>query len=201
MKYICSLKYHKAPKYFRRDRLNRLTVIGRIVRDAELREVGDGRIVMNNSLAIPRTYKTDNGQETDFINFVAWGKRAELIEEYCDKGNLVGLDGRIQSRNYQNEEGQTVYVVEMLVDSVHFLQPRNSNNRKERDQTVYVIEMLIDSVHILQPRNTNNRNNTKQQSTNSQQNHASESAQHQNNNGQTITEKISQTTNKQSMQS
>lgn len=173
MKYICSLKYHKAPKYFRRDRLNRLTVIGRIVRDVELREVGDGRIVMNNSLAIPRTYKTDNGQETDFINFVAWGKRAELIEEYCDKGNLVGLDGRIQSRNYQNEEGQTVYVVEMLVDSVHFLQPRNSNNR----------------------------NNTKQQPTNSQQNHASESAQHQNNNGQTITEKISQTTNKQSMQS
>lgn len=112
--------------------MNRLTVVGRIVRDVELREVGDGRMVMNNSLAIPRTYKVDNGQETDFINFVAWGKRAELIEEYCDKGDLVGFDGRIQSRSYQNEEKQTVYVVEMLVDSVHFLQPRNSRNRSNR---------------------------------------------------------------------
>lgn len=171
MKYICSLKYHKALKYFRRDRLNRLTVIGRIVRDVELREVGDGRIVMNNSLAIPRTYKTDNGQETDFINFVVWGKRAELIEEYCDKGNLVGLDGRIQSRNYQNETGQTVYVVEMLVDSVHFLQPRNLKNR----------------------------NNINQHSTNKQQNYASESAPQQNRNEQTITQTNNQTTHTQSV--
>ncbi|SHE52445.1 single-strand DNA-binding protein [Atopostipes suicloacalis DSM 15692] len=114
--------------------MNRLTVVGRIVRDVELREVGDGKIVMNNTLAIPRTYKVDHGQETDFINFVAWGKRAELIEEYCDKGNLVGLDGKIQSRNYENDKGQTVYVVEMLVDSVHFLQPRNSTRRRNRQK-------------------------------------------------------------------
>lgn len=116
--------------------MNRLTVVGRIVRDVELREVGDGKIVMNNTLAIPRTYKVDNGQETDFINFVAWGKRAELIEEYCDKGNLVGLDGKIQSRNYENNQGQTVYVVELLVDSVHFLQPRNSSRRRNHQRQV-----------------------------------------------------------------
>lgn len=108
----------------RRDILNRLTVTGRLVRENELREVGDERIVLNNSIAIPRSYKTENGQATDFINIVAWGKRAELIEEYCDKGDLVGLDGRIQSRSYQNNEEQTVYIVEMLVDSVHFLQAK-----------------------------------------------------------------------------
>lgn len=106
--------------------MNRLSVIGRIVREITLHEVGDGRVVLNNSLAIPRTYKKGDQQETDFVNFVAWGKRAELIEEYCGKGHLVGLDGRIQSRSYKNADKNTVYVVEMLVESVHFLQPRNN---------------------------------------------------------------------------
>lgn len=104
--------------------MNRLTVTGRLVRDNELREVGGERIVLNNAIAIPRNYKSDNGQDTDFLNIVAWGKRAELIEEYCNKGDLVGLDGRIQSRSYQNNEEQTVYTVEMVVDSVHFLQAK-----------------------------------------------------------------------------
>lgn len=108
----------------RRDILNRLTVTGRLVRENELREVGEERIVLNNAVAIPRSYKTENGPDTDFINIVAWGKRAELIEEYCNKGDLIGLDGRIQSGSYQNNEEQTVYTVEMLVDSVHFLQAK-----------------------------------------------------------------------------
>lgn len=114
--------------------MNRLTVIGRIVREIDLRAVGDGRIVLNNAIAIPRTFKTDGGQETDFINFVAWGKRAELLEEYCNKGDLVGLDGRIQSRNYQNDKKETVYVIEMVVESIHFLQPRRSQRNNEQNQ-------------------------------------------------------------------
>lgn len=108
----------------RRDILNRLTVTGRLVREIELKEVGDERIVLNNAIAIPRNYKTENGPDADFMNIVAWGKRAELIEEYCNKGDLIGLDGRIQSRTYQNDEEQTIYTVEMLVDSVHFLQAK-----------------------------------------------------------------------------
>jgi len=111
--------------------MNRLTAIGRIVRDIELKEVGDGRIVLNNAIAIPRTFKSDNGRDTDFINFVAWGKRAELIEEYCNKGDQVGFDGRIQSRTYENSENQTVFAVEMVVESVYFLQSR-TGNRKNR---------------------------------------------------------------------
>lgn len=113
--------------------MNRLTVVGRIVRDVELREVGEGRLVINNTLAIPRNFKTDQGQEADFLNFVAWGKRAELIEEYCDKGDLIGFDGKIQSRTYQDEKDNTIYVVEMIVDSVHFLQPRRAK-RKENSK-------------------------------------------------------------------
>lgn len=104
--------------------MNRLTLTGRLVRENILKEVGDDRIVLNNSIAVPRRYKSEGGQETDFINIVAWGKRAELIEEYADKGDLIGLDGHIQSRSYQNKEEQTVYTVEMIVDSVHFLQAR-----------------------------------------------------------------------------
>ncbi|MDN6195728.1 MAG: single-stranded DNA-binding protein [Atopostipes suicloacalis] len=104
--------------------MNRLTVTGRLVRENVLKDVGEDRMVLNNAIAIPRNYKTDGGPEADFINIVAWGKRAELIEKYCDKGDLVGLDGYIQSRTYQNSEDQTVYTVEMIIDSVHFLQAK-----------------------------------------------------------------------------
>lgn len=134
--------------------MNRLTVVGRIVRDVEIREVGDGKLVTNNTLAIARNYKTDQGQEADFLNFVAWGKRAELIEEYCDKGDLIGFDGRVQSRTYQNEEDNTIYVVEMIVESVHFLQPKKMKrkeeikDKKEINKKVRPIVKLEDKVLI-----------------------------------------------------
>lgn len=120
--------------------MNRLTVIGRIVRDIELREIGDGRLVTNNSLAIQRVFKTDNGKDVDFINFVAWGKRAELLEQYCNKGDLVGLDGRIQSRSYLDESQKTIYIVEMVVESIHFVQNRRENGQKNRQNNVAEIQ-------------------------------------------------------------
>lgn len=101
--------------------MNRLTVIGRIVREIELREVGEGKIVLNNVIAVPRKVRTEGGPDADFIPFSVWGKKAELIEEYCNKGDLIGLDGPMQSRKYQNEQDETVYVVEMWVDDFHFL--------------------------------------------------------------------------------
>lgn len=121
--------------------MNRLTVIGRLVRDTELRTIGDGRIVLNNSVAVPRIFKTDNGQDTDFINIVAWGKRAELIEEYCNKGDLIGLDGKFQSRSYENEQKQTVYIIEMVVESVHFLQ-----QKREPQQVAQTEKINIDHI-------------------------------------------------------
>lgn len=111
--------------------MNRLTVVGRITRDIELRDIGEGRIVSNNSLAIQRTYKSENGPEADFIPFTVWGKRAELLEEYCQKGDLIGLDGRIQSRRYQNAEDETVFVVEMVVEDIQFLQPKRQEEAVE----------------------------------------------------------------------
>jgi len=104
--------------------MNRLTIVGRIVRDIHLKDIGDGRFVMNNVLAVSRLFKSENQPDTDFIPFTAWGKRAELIEEFCNKGDMVGLDGRIQSRTYTTPDDETKYVVEMLVDEVQFLQPK-----------------------------------------------------------------------------
>lgn len=105
-------------------RMNRLTLVGRITRDIELRDVGEGRIVLNNTLAVSKVYRRENGQEADFIPFVVWGKQAELIEEHCQKGDLIGLDGRIQSRRYQNKEDETVFVIEMVAEDCRFLQPK-----------------------------------------------------------------------------
>ena len=85
---------------------------------------------------VPKRIKKEGGPEADFLNFVGWGKRAELIEQYCSKGDLIGLDGKIQSRRYMSEKETTVYVVEMLVESVHFLQTKRNNQtlNNERDK-------------------------------------------------------------------
>lgn len=104
--------------------MNRLTLVGRITREIELRDVGEGHIVLNNTLAVPKNYRRENSQEADFIPFVVWGKQAELIEEHCQKGDLIGLDGKLQSRRYQNKDGETVFVVEMLTEEFRFLQPK-----------------------------------------------------------------------------
>lgn len=122
--------------------MNRLTVIGRMVRDTKLKEIGDGRLVLNNAVAVPRIFKTENGQDTDFINIVAWGKRAELIEEYCNKGDLIGLDGRFQSRHYENEQNQKVYTVELVVESVHFLQQKREAQPTNSDGKINIDQLL-----------------------------------------------------------
>lgn len=116
--------------------MNRVNVVGRIVREVVLKDVGNGKVVMNNAIAIPKMIKKEGGPEADFLNFVAWGKRAELIEQYCSKGDLIGLDGKIQSRRYMSEKETTVYVVEMLVESVHFLQTKRNTQtlNNERDK-------------------------------------------------------------------
>ncbi len=116
--------------------MNRVNVVGRIVREVVLKDVGNGKVVMNNAIAIPKMIKKEGGPEADFLNFVAWGKRAELIEQYCSKGDLIGLDGKIQSRRYMSEKETTVYVVEMLVESVHFLQTKRNNQalNNEKDK-------------------------------------------------------------------
>lgn len=105
--------------------MNQTNLVGRLVREIEVKEVGEGKIVLNNTLAVKRNFKSEQGQQADFIPIVAWGQVAKLLEIYCEKGDLVGLTGRIQSRSYVSKE-ETIFVIELLVDEVDFLQGRRS---------------------------------------------------------------------------
>lgn len=107
--------------------LNRVALVGRLTRDPELRRTSNGKAVTSFNLAVERNFKSDN-QEADFINCVCWGKIAENTERYCSKGSLVSVDGRIQTRNYENNQGQKVYVTEVIADSVQFINTKRDSN-------------------------------------------------------------------------
>lgn len=108
--------------------MNKAFLIGRLTRDPELRYSSSNAAIVNFSIAIDRQYTNTQGQrETDFINIVAFQKQAENIKKYVGKGSLVAVDGRIQTRNYDDKDGKRVYVTEVVADRVQFLDSRNSN--------------------------------------------------------------------------
>lgn len=102
--------------------MNTIGLVGRLVREVELKDIGEDRVVINNTLAVAKKVRKENGPQADFIPIVAWGQVAKLMQLYCEKGHMVGLTGRIQSRSYVNKEEGTIFIVEMLVEEVHFLQ-------------------------------------------------------------------------------
>lgn len=107
--------------------MNKAILIGRLTRDPELRYTSSGRAVCQFSIAIDRTYTNQQGQrETDFINVVVWDRQAENLAKYVTKGRLVAVDGRIQTRNYDNNEGKKVYVTEVLANNIQYLESKNS---------------------------------------------------------------------------
>lgn len=109
--------------------INRAVVCGRLVRDPELRRTQNGTPVTSFTLAVNRTFKNADGQqEADFLNCVAWNKTAEIVDQYCSKGNLVGVEGRLQSRRYQDNQGNNRTVVEIIADQVQFMQSKDSGN-------------------------------------------------------------------------
>lgn len=113
--------------------MNRVVLVGRMTRDPELRRTGSGAAVTTFTLALNRNFTSANGQQADYISCVVWNKIAENVEKYCSKGSLVGVDGRLQSRSYDNAQGQKVYVVEVVCDSVQFLETRASRERTQSE--------------------------------------------------------------------
>ena len=112
--------------------INRVVLVGRMTRDPELRRTPQGDAVTSFTLAVNRNYTSRDGQQqADFINCVVWQKSAENVEKYCSKGSLVGVEGRIQTRSYDNSQGQKVYVVEVICDSVQFLETRAARERAQ----------------------------------------------------------------------
>lgn len=117
--------------------INRVVLIGRMTRDPELRRTGQGDAVTSFTLAVNRNYTSRDGQQqADFINCVVWRKPAENVERYCSKGSLVGVEGRIQTRNYDDAQGKKVYVVEVICDSIQFLDTKNHNQTPIDTQNV-----------------------------------------------------------------
>lgn len=118
--------------------LNRVVLVGRLTKDPEFRTTQSGVDVATFTLAVNRNFKSKNGeQQADFINCVVFRKQAENVNNYLNKGSLAGVDGRLQSRSYENAEGQRVFVTEVVCDSVQFLEPKNaqdSNNNKSNNE-------------------------------------------------------------------
>lgn len=112
--------------------INNVSLTGRITKDLEKKETGKGTSVVNFSLAVDRRFKNSNGdREADFIGIQAWGMTADLLCKYCGKGSLVGIEGRIQTRNYENNQGQRVYVTEVVAENVTFLDSKKSNQSQQ----------------------------------------------------------------------
>lgn len=113
--------------------LNRVVLIGRLTRDPELRYTPAGVAVTQFTLAVDRpfTNQQTREREADFIPVVTWRQLAETCANYLRKGRLTAVEGRIQVRSYDNNEGRKVYVTEVIADNVRFLESSNSGNREE----------------------------------------------------------------------
>lgn len=105
--------------------MNRTILVGRITADPELRTTPNG--IANTTITVAVNRYTQNGEQTDFIRCVVWRRQAENVAKYCTKGSLIALEGRIQSRSYDAQDGTRRYVTEVVADNVRFLGSRNAN--------------------------------------------------------------------------
>lgn len=113
--------------------INKAILVGRLVKDAELRYTSTGVAVANFRVAVNRPFSNNNGEkEADYINCITWRKQAENLSQFTQKGDMIGIDGRIQSRSYDGNDNKRVFVTEVVADSVQFLQTKG--NKKESTQ-------------------------------------------------------------------
>ena len=113
--------------------INRVILVGRLTKDPEYRQTPNGVSVATFTLAVNRSFTNSQGErEADFINVVVFRKQADNVSKYLSKGSLAGVDGRIQSRNYENNEGRRVFVTEVVADSVQFMDSKGSNQPQQQ---------------------------------------------------------------------
>ena len=117
--------------------MNKVFLIGRLSRDPELRHTTSGTAVCQLNVAISRPVAQGSEPQTDFINVVVWNKQAENVARYLSKGRQIAIEGRIQTRNYDNNEGKRTYVTEVIASNVEFLGSANDNNRVNNNVNQY----------------------------------------------------------------
>ena len=135
--------------------MNKAILIGRLTRDPEIRYTSSNRAVCQFSIAVDRpfTNQTTGQREADFINIVVWDKQAENVGKYVTKGRLVAVEGRIQTRNYDNNEGKRTYVTEVIASNVEFLGSANdnkgNNNNPQFDANPFdTMDMPMDTTSV-----------------------------------------------------
>ena len=106
--------------------INRVVYVGRITKDPVLRKTANGVSVTSFTVACTRRFKQEGQPDADFINTVAWSKTADIVAQYTHKGSLVGVEGRIQTRSFDDKDGKRVYVTEVVADSVQFLESKSA---------------------------------------------------------------------------
>ena len=112
--------------------INNVVLVGRMTRDAELRYTPQNQAVATFSLAVNRNFKNSNGErDADFINCVIWRQPAENLATWAKKGALIGITGRIQTRSYENQQGQRIYVTEVVAENFRLLEFNNQNNHSQ----------------------------------------------------------------------
>ncbi|MFA5408357.1 MAG: single-stranded DNA-binding protein [Bacilli bacterium] len=115
--------------------MNKAFLVGHLTKDPDLKYLSNNTAVTTFTVAVNRTFASQSGErEADFINVVVWRKQAENAKKYLTKGSLVGIDGRIQTRTYDNQEGKKVYITEVVADNVQFLGPKGQRENSVSPQ-------------------------------------------------------------------
>lgn len=118
--------------------LNRVVLVGRLTKDPDLRYTPNGVAVANFTLAVNRPFSNQQGNnEADFINCVVWRRAAENLANFMSKGSLVGVDGRVQTRNFEGQDGKRVFITEIVADSVQFLESKGGSSRGSQGSSGY----------------------------------------------------------------
>lgn len=116
--------------------LNRIVLIGRLTKDPELRYTPNGKAVAGFTLAVDRAFRNQQGEkEADFINIVVWGAQAENSANFLSKGKLAAVDGRLQIRSYDGQDGQKRWITEVVADNVRFLSPKEGGQGNSQGRT------------------------------------------------------------------
>lgn len=108
--------------------MNKVILIGRLVADPDIRHTQSGKCVASYRLAVDRAFKSDGQPEADFINCVAWGKNGDFCQKYLHKGTKIAVEGRIQTRTYDDKDGKKVYVTEVIVEHHEFCESKRSSD-------------------------------------------------------------------------
>lgn len=123
--------------------INQVILVGRLTRDPELKTTSDGRAYMNVTVAVTRHYRNAEGElDSDFVQCILWRKTAENTALYCQKGSVVGVIGRIQTRSYENQEGKRVYVTEVVAENVQFLSKKTVESRAQPQAKPAEVEVM-----------------------------------------------------------